>query len=243
MVDDAPAFVGTDENQDAQIRTFLIADVRGYTVFTQERGDEAAARLATRFAAVAREVVDARGGTVVELRGDEALAVFDSARQAIRASVELQRRFVDETVADPALPLPVGIGLDAGEAVPVDGGFRGGALNLAARLCSIAGPAEILASREVVHLARKVEGVAYVDRGLGPAQGPRRSGARHPPPGGGRRPRGGHGVPAGARIRSLPARARGPGRDRSQPVQGPPRVRGEPTRSTSSAARSWSNSS
>jgi WD40 repeat protein/class 3 adenylate cyclase len=154
--------VGAD---DAQIRTFLIADVRGYTVFTQERGDEAAAALARKFAAVARQGVEARGGTVVELRGDEALAVFDSARQAIRASVELQRRFVDETVADPGLPLAVGIGLDAGEAVPVDGGFRGGALNLAARLCSIAAPAEILASPAVTHLARKVDGVAYVERG------------------------------------------------------------------------------
>jgi WD40 repeat protein/class 3 adenylate cyclase len=150
---------------DAHIRTFLIADVRGYTVFTQERGDEAAAQLAGKFAAVAREGVEARGGTVVELRGDEALAVFDSARQAIRASVELQRRFVDETVAEPTLPLAVGIGLDAGEAVPVDGGYRGGALNLAARLCGIAGPAEILASPAVTHLARKVDGVAYVDRG------------------------------------------------------------------------------
>ena len=150
---------------DARIRTFLIADVRGYTVFTQEHGDEAAARLASKFAAVARHGVEARGGTVVELRGDEALAVFDSARQAISASIELQRRFVDETVAEPTLPLAVGIGLDAGEAVPVGDGYRGGALNLAARLCSIAGPAEILASTAVTHLARKVEGVAYVDRG------------------------------------------------------------------------------
>jgi WD40 repeat protein/class 3 adenylate cyclase len=147
------------------IRTFLIADVRGYTVFTAERGDEAAARLAARFAEVAREGVGARGGDVIELRGDEALAVFDSARQAIRAAVDLQRRFVDETVADPSLPLAVGIGLDAGEAVPVGDGYRGGALNLAARLCGLAGPAEILASREVVHLARKVEGVTFVDRG------------------------------------------------------------------------------
>ncbi|MFN2590052.1 MAG: AAA family ATPase [Actinomycetota bacterium] len=147
------------------ILTFLIADVRGYTSFTAERGDEAAARLARRFAEVAREGVETFGGRVIELRGDEALAVFDSARQAIRAAVELQRRFVDETVADPGLPFPVGIGLDAGEAVPVEGGYRGGALNLAARLCSLAGPAEILASREVVHLARKVEGVTSVERG------------------------------------------------------------------------------
>ena len=38
-----------------------------------------------------------------------------------------------------ALPLGVGIGLDAGEAVPVEGGYRGGTLNLAARLCGLAG--------------------------------------------------------------------------------------------------------
>jgi class 3 adenylate cyclase len=155
----------TDSTTGGAIRTFLIADVRGYTVFTAERGDEAAARLAARFAQVAREGVAARGGEVIELRGDEALAVFDSARQAIRAAVDLQRRFVDETVADPSFPLAVGIGLDAGEAVPVGDGFRGGALNLAARLCGLAGPAEILASREVVHLARKVEGVTFADRG------------------------------------------------------------------------------
>jgi WD40 repeat protein/class 3 adenylate cyclase len=150
---------------EAGIKTFLIADVRGYTRFTNERGDEAAARLATRFAELARETIEAAGGTLVELRGDEAMAVFDSARQAIRAASDMQQRFVTETVADASLPLAVGIGLDAGEAVPVDGGYRGGALNLAARLCSLAGPGEVLVSPGVAHLARKVEGLDYVERG------------------------------------------------------------------------------
>jgi YVTN family beta-propeller protein len=155
----------TDESPGTSIKAFLIADVRGYTLFTQERGDEAAAKLAAKFAAVAREVVAARGGEVIELRGDEALAVFDSPRQAIRAAVDLQDRFVEETLADPAIPLTVGIGLDAGEAVPVEGGYRGGALNLAARLCGQAGPGDVLASQEIVHLARRIEGVDYADRG------------------------------------------------------------------------------
>ena len=79
-----------------EIRTFLIADVRGYTHFTQERGDEAAARLASRFAEIVREQVQAREGSVIELRGDEALAVFRSPRQAIRAAVELQARILRE---------------------------------------------------------------------------------------------------------------------------------------------------
>jgi YVTN family beta-propeller protein len=153
------------DGEGAEIRTFLIADVRGYTLFTQERGDEAAAKLAGKFATLAREAVSARGGEVIELRGDEALAVFGSARQAIRAAVDLQLRFAEETVDDPSLPLPVGIGLDAGEAVRVEGGYRGGALNLAARLCGQATAGEILATQEVVHLARKVDGVRYEDRG------------------------------------------------------------------------------
>lgn len=147
------------------LRIFLIADVRGYTTFTQERGDEAAAALAARFASIARGTLEAAGGAGLELRGDEVLAVFTSARQAIRAATELQAAFVEATIADPTLPLPVGIGLDAGEAVQVEDGFRGGALNLAARLCAVAGAGEILASQEVVHLARRVEGVAQVDRG------------------------------------------------------------------------------
>jgi YVTN family beta-propeller protein len=149
----------------AGIKAFLIADVRGYTLFTQERGDEAAAKLAARFAAVAREGVAARGGEVIELRGDEALAVFDSPRQAIRAAVDLQDRFVEETLADPSIPLMVGIGLDAGEAVPVEAGYRGRALNLGARLCGQAGPGEIVASQEIVHLAHRIDGVRYAGRG------------------------------------------------------------------------------
>jgi class 3 adenylate cyclase len=62
------------------VQTFLIADVRGYTRFTVEYGDEAAAQLARQFAAITREILSAHEGEVIELRGDEALAVFSSAR-------------------------------------------------------------------------------------------------------------------------------------------------------------------
>src|SRR6266545_4195128 len=156
---------GMDSDGAEEIRTFLIADIRGYTVFTQGRGDEAAAQLAARFAEIIRQTVEGRHGSVIELRGDEALVVFRSPRQAIRAAVQLQARFVEETRAVPDLPLPVGIGLDAGEAVAVEGGYRGGALNVAGRLCSEAGPGEILGTQSLVHLARTVEGVRYLDRG------------------------------------------------------------------------------
>ncbi|MBA2361579.1 MAG: adenylate/guanylate cyclase domain-containing protein, partial [Actinobacteria bacterium] len=146
------------------ILTFLIADVRGYTRFTQERGDEEAGRLAAAFADLARETVLSCGGELIELRGDEALCVFGSARQAVRTAVELQMRFRRETDDGPGFPLPIGVGLDAGEAVRIEGGYRGGALNTAARLCSLAGPGQILATDTVVSLARRLEGIRFVER-------------------------------------------------------------------------------
>ena len=76
---------------------FLIADIRGYSTFTRERGDAAAARLAMRFADLARDAVAARGGSVLELRGDEALAVFDSPAQAVRSALELQAALREAT--------------------------------------------------------------------------------------------------------------------------------------------------
>jgi class 3 adenylate cyclase len=147
-----------------ELRTFLVADIRGYTRFTEHRGDEAAGRLAARFAQLAREAAEAHAGRLLELRGDEALAVFGSARQALRAAVNLQDRCRAATEADSSLPLAIGIGLDAGEAVPVEGGFRGAALNLAARLCGAAAPGEVLAGEGLVYLARKTEGLRFVEQ-------------------------------------------------------------------------------
>jgi class 3 adenylate cyclase len=117
VADQAPTSILAVEGA-TQARTFLIADVRGYTRFTLEQGDEAAAKLASRFAELASEVVARREGQVIELRGDEALAVFTSARQALWASIDLQDRFISES-RESSFPFNVGIGLDSGEAIPV----------------------------------------------------------------------------------------------------------------------------
>jgi class 3 adenylate cyclase len=145
-----------------ELRTFLITDIRGYTSYTENHGDEAAARLIGTFAGLVRQTVQGRGGTVIELRGDEALAAFPSARQALRAAVELQIRFTEAMSQDPSLHLYAGVGLDAGDAVRVEGGYRGRALNWAARLCSLAKPGEVLATESVVHLAGKVDELDYL---------------------------------------------------------------------------------
>jgi YVTN family beta-propeller protein len=150
--------------QHGELHTFLIADIRGYTRFSDENGDEAASNLAKTFASIVHDAVPSQGGQVLELRGDEALCVFGSARAALWSAVELQRRFRERTDGQPALPLGVGIGLDAGEAVPTEGGYRGRALNVASRLCSLARPGEILASETVKNLAGRQDHARYSPR-------------------------------------------------------------------------------
>jgi DNA-binding NarL/FixJ family response regulator len=59
----------------------------------------------------------------------------------------------------------VGIGLAAGEAVEVERGYRGGALNLAARLSARAGAGEVLVSEETRQLAGTMKGILFQQRG------------------------------------------------------------------------------
>src|SRR5919204_634892 len=80
---------------------------------------------------------------------------------AFGTAVELQRRLREPVEGRWPVPLGVGIGLDAGEAVPTEGGYRGRALNFAARLCAAARGGEVLASEGLVHLAHPLEGVRF----------------------------------------------------------------------------------
>jgi ABC-type transport system substrate-binding protein/class 3 adenylate cyclase len=136
--------------------TFVFADIRGYTSYTREHGDEASARMLRQFAAIVEAAASAHGGTVTQYRGDEALTVFRSPRAALRFGLELQRR-----VAEERLPCGVGVGVDAGEAVAIGADFHGTALNRAARLCAIARAGEMLASDGVLHLAGNFDDVRF----------------------------------------------------------------------------------
>lgn len=146
------------------IRAFLVADVRGYSSFANQHGDEAAASLARSFLELSAKVLVENSGEIIATRGDEVVAAFDSPRRAILAAIELQRRLLGQTRDDPDHPLPVGMGLDMGEAVIAPDGYHGNAINVAARLSSVAAAGAVLATREIVHAAQALEGLRYDQR-------------------------------------------------------------------------------
>ena len=99
------------------------------TAFAPSRSASTAACVASRSTVAAAPPAPSAVGVCSAC--DCAMPAAGTAREALRAAVELQRLFRAGTDDEPGLPLGVGIGIDAGEAVPVEGGYRGGALNLA----------------------------------------------------------------------------------------------------------------
>lgn len=145
----------TDAGGQSGLRTFLIADVGGYTRLIRASGeDEAASELTAAFTENVRDTLAEFGGHL-EVRGDQALCVFGSAREALRAGMALQRSLRT------TLTIGVGIGLDSGEATATEDGYRGDAVDRAVRLCAAAGPGRVLATETVVRLAQRVPGVEY----------------------------------------------------------------------------------
>jgi class 3 adenylate cyclase/tetratricopeptide (TPR) repeat protein len=156
---------------ESKVHTFLAANIRGPLRLRAEHGSAAANELAATFALLTRSGVAARGGQMVDLHDGEALAMFASAHQGLRAAIELQARFEQVLIAEPAIPLNVGIGVEVGPAQLGATGYRGAAIKVATRLCALAGPGEILTTEVVVQLARTLDGLDYSDRGFAQLKG------------------------------------------------------------------------
>jgi class 3 adenylate cyclase/pimeloyl-ACP methyl ester carboxylesterase len=138
----------------------LFTDIADSTALTERMGDAAFRAASRSLDEVMRTVMRERGGTAVEgkLLGDGVLGVFTSAAQAIDAA----RRCVGLSAAS---ELPLHIGLHAGDVIHESGNVYGGAVNIAARICGLCAPGEILVSQTVRDLARTSAGVTFDDRG------------------------------------------------------------------------------
>ena len=133
-------------------------DLTGYTRLTEERGDEAAAELATTLATLVRGSAREHGGQPVKWLGDGVMFYFPDPGDGVVAALEMV-----EGVAADALP-PARVGIHAGPVVFQEGDYFGRTVNIAARIAEFARPGEVLVSQEVVDAA-DLEGVAFTEIG------------------------------------------------------------------------------
>jgi adenylate cyclase len=140
----------------------LFSDIRGFTQLSERMSPDEIAGLLTDYFTEMVEIVFRYGGTLDKFMGDALMALWgapiarvDDADRATRAAIGMQQALRQLNVrwqlqGRPALA--VGIGLNAGEVFAGNIGSErrleytviGDAVNVAARLCSQAGPGEIL---------------------------------------------------------------------------------------------------
>jgi adenylate cyclase len=128
-------------------------DLTGYTALAEERGDEAAAEVASDLADVVQDTARTHGGRPVKWLGDGVMFHFADPAEAIRGGLEL----VEET--ERAISVPARIGINSGTVIVQEGDYFGRTVNVAARIADYAGPRDVLVSEE----ARESAAVGDVD--------------------------------------------------------------------------------
>ncbi len=151
----------------------LFSDIRGFTSLSERMSPDEIASLLTDYFTEMVEIVFEHGGTLDKFMGDALMALWgapisrpDDADQATQAAVAMQRALtsLNERWTRQGRPaLSIGIGINAGEVFAGNIGSArrleytviGDAVNTASRLCSEAGPAEILIAQPLFTALRR----------------------------------------------------------------------------------------
>jgi class 3 adenylate cyclase/YHS domain-containing protein len=144
----------------AEIGTFLFADIAGYTALTEAHGDDDASELAIEFCRELSDITHERGGEVVKTIGDAVMVRHRDPAQA----VELGLIAAHDVISGHGFPA-VRVGMHHGPAVAREGDWFGATVNLAARVAGLAAGGEVLVTAVVREHAERMPAVRLEHRG------------------------------------------------------------------------------
>jgi class 3 adenylate cyclase len=128
------------------LTTVLITDIVESTRTAMRLGDREWRGLLDGHYADCRAAVDRMGGELIGTTGDGIVAIFDLPTHAVRAAAAIQALARESGIA-------VRAGIHTGECERTPEGLAGVAVHVAARVCALGGPEEVLATRTVRDVA------------------------------------------------------------------------------------------
>jgi adenylate cyclase len=176
----APHVAADIVQQDAAVRlggerrpiAILFSDIRGFTTMAESMGPDAIAQLLSEYFTEMVDIIFEYGGTLDKFIGDAIMALWgaptarpDDADRALRAAIAMQQAIAELNHRWAAAGRPeigVGLGINYGEVFAGNIGSHrrleytviGDPVNVAQRLCSEAGPGEILVSEALLRVIR-----------------------------------------------------------------------------------------
>ena len=143
---------------DAAPGAVVFTDIVGFTELTDSHGDDLALSLLERQDREVQRSLPA-GARIVKELGDGLLLWFEQAGEAVTSTVGIQRRL--RSVRVDGIPLWLRVGIHWGHPRRRGDDLIGRDVNLASRICGLAGPGEVLCSGATVAAAGPLPGVRF----------------------------------------------------------------------------------
>lgn len=144
----------------------LSADVKGYSRLMAD-DEEATIKTLTAYLRIITQLVERHQGQVVDTAGDNLLAEFASAVNAVGCAVAVQERLGSENQQlAPQRRMAFRIGVNLGDVVAQEGTIYGDGVNVAARIESLADPGGVSVSASIHEQVKNKLRLRFRDQGL-----------------------------------------------------------------------------
>ncbi len=145
----------------------MFTDIIGSTEFTQIHGDAKHYEMVQAHNRIVRDALQAFSGREIKHTGDGIMAAFDDARLAVQATQQIHRNINAHRSVNAEIGMTLRIGLAAGEPIKAGSDLFGSTVQLASRMCAIAGDNQTACSEAVKQIC---EGTGYQFADLGEKQ-------------------------------------------------------------------------
>ncbi len=151
----------TEEKITRKLRAILSADVKGYSILMAD--DEVfTIKTIKEYRGIMSHCIEQNNGRVVDSPGDNILAEFASAVDAVQCAVEVQKQLKNENdrlVEDKRLEFRIGVNI--GDVVQDENRIYGDGVNIASRIEGLADPAGVCVSRSTYDQIKKKLGFGF----------------------------------------------------------------------------------
>ena len=145
--------------------TIVFTDMINSTGTTQELGDAVAQGIIRAHNTIVRDALALHRGKEVKHTGDGIMATFDNALDAVKASLEIQKKAKEHTDKWPKLPLHLRIGMNSGEPIVEENDYFGTTVQIAARVCACSRVGQVWLSESTKDLIPSFAELLFIDEG------------------------------------------------------------------------------
>lgn len=155
-------------SRDALTCAIVFADITGSTNLYETLGDINAHKLVSACIATLAQVITGHHGTIIKTIGDEVMCTFANADEAVLAAIDMQKSMdaMPAILTDQRIKPSIRVGLHIGPVIRQGSDIFGDAVNMAARMVSLAKSRQIITTRQIVAAVPEHAGVKFtwVDR-------------------------------------------------------------------------------